>query len=85
MTSTTTEEMKRKFNSKLCELISNKACNSGYLSNEKYVQLKNEIKEIKRKDSRKTPNDYQKLRHFDLIKVEDNEKLIYPEYLIIQL
>ena len=27
----TTKEMKRKFNSKLCELISNKACNSGYL------------------------------------------------------
>lgn len=54
MTSTKSEKMKKEFNDKLCELISNKGGNRGYLSNEKYVLLKNEIKELKIKELKRT-------------------------------
>lgn len=72
------ENMKKCFNKKLEELIKTKSENCGFMTIEKYNQLKNIISELKNKQQGRTPVDNQRLKRYDLIKVGGLDKLIYP-------
>jgi hypothetical protein len=43
-----------------------------------YVEVLDEVREAKYKQSRKTPRDYQILKRYDLVKVGRCEKLFFP-------
>lgn len=70
--------MNRRFDQRLNELISQKGQNTQCLTSERYIEMVEKVKHSKSKTSKKTPEDYQRLKRFDIMTVGDTEKLIVP-------
>lgn len=59
-------------------MIDIKKGNNRILTKEKYNNLLEKVKKSKSKVTGKSPEDYQRLKRYDIIKVDECEKLIYP-------
>ncbi|KAK2578521.1 hypothetical protein KPH14_000990 [Odynerus spinipes] len=70
--------MLERFNSKLVNIIKTKKTNSGFLTKERYDDLLKKVSNSKNKSSGKKPEDYQRLKRYDIMKVGNVEKLIFP-------
>lgn len=70
--------MKDRFYEKLTGIIKTKKGNSGFLSRVKYRELLRKVRESKLKTSGKKPDDYQRLKRYDVTKVGDDDRLIFP-------
>lgn len=70
--------MKTEFNRRLKLLYSEKNANSTFLSEIKYMELINKIKEIKSKTTAKTGTEYKALKKYDVMMVGEVEKLVVP-------
>lgn len=70
--------MVERFNSKLVSIMKSKKSNSGFLTRDKYDDLLKKVSDSKNKSSGKKPEDYQRLKRYDVMKVGDTEKLIFP-------
>lgn len=75
---TCSETIMKHFNSAVFSSINNKKENSKLLTKEKYLELLNEVKKSKLKAVGKKPADYRRLKRYDILKVGECEKLIYP-------
>lgn len=70
--------MLERFNSKLVNIMDTKKANSGFLTKERYDDLLKKVNNSKNKSSGKKPEDYQRLKRYDVMKVGNVEKLIFP-------
>lgn len=70
--------MNRQFDERLSELMSLKGQNTQFFTNESYTEMIEKVKSAKSKKSHKKPEDYQRLRRFDVMAVGETEKLIVP-------
>lgn len=70
--------MESAFNLKILEMLHKKNTNCALMSRESYLEQIRLIKEAKRKVTGKTPNDYQKLKRYDVITIGDEERLVHP-------
>ena len=48
------------------------------MNREKYELLIQEISQLKRRDCKKEPKDYQLLKRYDVVQIGNTVKLIYP-------
>ncbi|KAF2886165.1 hypothetical protein ILUMI_20008 [Ignelater luminosus] len=71
-------DMKNRFNNRLIELISTKGQNTQIFTEAVYLEMKQEVKKFKNKQTKKTPSDYQRLKRFDVMTIGEVEKLIGP-------
>ncbi|XP_018564473.2 KRAB-A domain-containing protein 2-like [Anoplophora glabripennis] len=71
-------DMNRQFDERLSELMSLKGQNTQFFTNESYTEMIEKVKSAKSKKSHKKPEDYQRLRRFDIMAVGETEKLIVP-------
>ncbi|GBL92082.1 KRAB-A domain-containing protein 2 [Araneus ventricosus] len=70
------EAMKLRFNDHLYMLKSNKGKNNQLFTREEYNSLIAKVKESKEKTSAKTPEDYQRISRYDIVRIGGDEKLI---------
>ncbi|CAH4029015.1 unnamed protein product [Pieris brassicae] len=80
MTDTTQKrkEMKERFNARIRELTSTKGQNTQILSKKAYQETIEKVKWTKKKTSSKKPEDYQRLKRYDVLTIGNIEKLIVP-------
>jgi zinc finger BED domain-containing protein 5/7/8/9 len=71
-------DMQRQFDTKLNELVSQKGQNIQFFTRASYADMIEKVKSCKRKVAHKKPEDYQRLRRFDIMNVGRTEKLIVP-------
>lgn len=71
-------EMNKNFNYQLYELLSTKNANTQILTKAAYLNLIEKVKCSKKKQKSKLPEDYQRLRRYDVISIGDQERLIVP-------
>lgn len=72
-----TLDMKQRFTSALTTLLQEKASNTHLLSKDKYFALLDEVKQAKVRQ-RKESTDYKRLKKYDVLNVEGQERLIVP-------
>lgn len=72
------KEMKDRFNARLRELTSMKGQNTQILSKKAYQETIEKVKVTKKKTANKKPEDYQRLRRYDILTIGNIEKLIVP-------
>lgn len=70
--------MKNRFDANVRALIANKARNNQLFTTDQYSSLIEKVKEAKKPTTKKTPEDYQRLARFDVVKIETSEKLAVP-------
>lgn len=75
---TDVSDMKHRFNERLDELCSSKAQNTQILTKPQYLELIEKVKTSRSKVVNKKPEDYQRLRRFDVMTIGEKEKLIVP-------
>lgn len=75
---TDVSEMKNRFDERLNELCSSKGQNTQILTKPQYLELIEKVKTSKSKVVNKKPEDYQRLRRFDVMTIGEKEKLIVP-------
>ncbi|KAG5884572.1 hypothetical protein JTB14_005625 [Gonioctena quinquepunctata] len=73
---TDVSNMKHRFNERLNELCSSKGQNTQILTKPQYLELIEKVKASKSKVVNKKPEDYQRLRRFDVMTIAEKEKLI---------
>lgn len=71
-------DMNRRFDERLTEIMSLKGQNTQFFTSETYTEMIKKVKSSKSKESHKIPEDYQRLRRFDVMTVGEIEKLIVP-------
>ena len=62
--------MKRKFYEQLDVKIENKKSSNSFLDREKYQLLIQERYQLKRRDRKKEPKDYQMLKRYDVVQMK---------------
>lgn len=72
------DEMKKRFYETITVLIASKGKNNQLFTNDQYLSLIIKVKESKNKVTKKTPEDYQRLARYDVVKIGASEKLIIP-------
>ena len=72
------EEMKTKFYDKLNEIIGQKGSNNAFFNEEKYRAMIQHVNELKSGQRKKAPLDYQTLKRYDVVKVSNTDRLIFP-------
>ncbi|XP_067129651.1 KRAB-A domain-containing protein 2-like [Centruroides vittatus] len=70
--------MHERFNSKLVNIMDTKKANSGFLTKKRYDDFFKKVNNSKNKSRRKKPEDYQRLKRYDVMKVGNVEKPIFP-------
>jgi hypothetical protein len=70
--------LKDNFNVCFSKLIAEKKQNLIYLSPKKYSEIIIEIKNVK-SNQKKTSTDYRRLKRYDVIIIDGEDKLIYPK------
>lgn len=71
-------DMKHRFDERLNELCLSKGHNTQILTKPKYLELIEKVQTSKSKVVNKKPEDYQRLRRFDVMTIGEKEKLIVP-------
>ncbi|CAG5017076.1 unnamed protein product [Parnassius apollo] len=71
--------MKKRFYETTTVLIASKGKNNQLFTNDQYLSLILKSKESKNKITKKTPEDYQRLARYDVVKIGASEKLIIPK------
>lgn len=66
------------FNEKISELLNTKGINSALMSKQAYMETIELVKFAKMKRSGKTPNDYHRLKRYDIITINGEERLVSP-------
>jgi hypothetical protein len=75
---TDVSDMKHRFNERLKELCLSKGQNTQILTKPQFLELIEKVKSSKSKVANKKPEDYQRLRRFDVMTIGEKEKLIVP-------
>ena len=72
------ENMKESFNAKVKEIIEQKKSNNRYFDEERYQRIIQHVNDLKSGQRKKLPPDYQILKRYDVVRVGNTDKLIYP-------
>ena len=72
------ESVKRNFDERISELIMSKGTNNSFLTQIKYEETIHNVSQLKSGLRKKGPNDYALLKRFDVVRVSNVAKLIYP-------
>ncbi|XP_045511256.1 KRAB-A domain-containing protein 2-like [Colias croceus] len=72
------DEMKKRFYKTITALIANKGKNNQLFASDQYLSLILKVKASKNKNTKKTPEEYQRLARYDVVKIGASEKLIIP-------
>ncbi|KAK2715839.1 hypothetical protein QYM36_010414 [Artemia franciscana] len=78
MEQTILADINRLFDDQLRELILSKGQNSQIFTKSAYLDMIEKVKISKNKVSNKKPEDYQRLRRFDIVSIGEEERLIVP-------
>lgn len=70
--------MNRRFDERLNELVLIKGQNTQFFTSESYTEMIQKVKSSKSKVTNKKPEDYQRLRRFDVMTIGETEKMIVP-------
>lgn len=72
------DEMEEQFFDQISLLKSKKGKNNQLFTREEYYTFLSQVKKSKKKVTGKTPQDYQRLKRYDVIRIGSIEKLIHP-------
>ena len=75
---TDVEGMETKFYAKVNEITRRKNSNNTFFDEENYRRMIQHVNELKSGQREKEPLDYQTLKRYDVVRVSNTDKLIYP-------